>query len=112
MVGPIGCPESSVGNYHYALRNSQKSGVLNKLLFLSVHVEVTRISIVFFFYLYRSCAPTLMRLDIVMTVGVNYSVSVFWFVLPFRPMGGSKGSSTHTYADKFFVHGQCLLFAA
>jgi hypothetical protein len=44
-----------------------------------------------------------------MIIGVNYSVSVFWFVLPFRPTGGSKDSSTRTQTNFLYADSVCCL---
>jgi hypothetical protein len=41
-MGPTGCPETSVRNYHYSLRNTQQSAVL------SAHVDLSRIFIQYF----------------------------------------------------------------
>ena len=49
------------------------------------------------FGLYYVHKLTRMRVDILTTIGVNYRVFVFWLVPPFRPTGGSKGSSTRAF---------------
>ena len=38
-MGPIGCPETSAGNYHYTLRNIPKERGSQRVIYLSKMVE-------------------------------------------------------------------------
>jgi hypothetical protein len=38
-MGPIGCPETSVGNYHYTLHNIPKERISQRVVYLSKMVE-------------------------------------------------------------------------
>jgi hypothetical protein len=41
-MGPIGCPETSVRNYHYSLRNNHKDG--SDRLFRNIGKQSTRLT--------------------------------------------------------------------